>query len=263
MIRTTLVAVLCLSAASAIAAPRKMDENSHDVRKQRLLDARSATRAASATPEVGDFDSFGRTVKYLGLAQMSVAVQPDCTPDPTYPPLPNERCVVANPAPQSTSFTERDLAVIKLPARSSNSLLCHALTPAFYFGFYNGTGAEQYGYVTARALITIESEVLNDPTIVNPSTGQPYGGKLETSLSTYYEDKLLPANAYESKSMFLTRNCIGGFLSKQGLIQGYGLTEAQATELFRKPITLRFGAAGSTAMTDYLLFLYGIRVYGD
>ena len=266
MIRTSLVAVLCLAAASAVAAPapRKMDENSHDVRRQRMLDARTATKAAtSSTPEVGDIDSFGRAAKYLGLVQVTVALQSDCTTDPLNPPPPNERCVVVNPAPEATNFSERDLAVIRLPARSTNSLLCHTLTPGLSFGFYNGTGADQYGYVSARALITVESEVLNDPTILNPSTGQPYGGKLETSLSTYHEDKMLAPNAYESKTMFLTRHCIGGFLSKQALVQGYGLTEAQAAELFRKPITLRFGASGSTQMTEYLHYLYGMRIYGD
>ena len=33
---------------------------------------------------------------------------------------------------------------------------------------------------------------------------------------------------------------------KQALVQAYGLTEAQANEFFRKPITLRFGASGFT-----------------
>lgn len=262
MFRTLLVAALCLAAASAVAAPRKFDEDAHDVRKQRL-DVRAMQRAAAGTPEVGDADSFGRAVKYLGLAQLSVEMRQDCTPDPTHPPQPNERCVTLNPAPEATSFRERDIAVIRLPARSSNSLLCHSLTPAFTFSFYNGTADAQYGYVHGGALIAIESEVLNDPTLVNPRTGAPYGGKIELSLTTYFEDKMLPAGAYESKTMLLSRNCIGGFVSKQALVQAYGLSEAQAAEFFRKPITLRFGANGSALMTDYLQYLYGIRVYGD
>lgn len=263
MFRTLLVAALCVAAASASAAPRKFDENSHDVRRQQLLDARAAQKAAASSPDVGDPDSFGRAAKYLGLAQVSVATQQDCTPDPTRPAPPNERCVTLNPAPGETWFVERDLAVIRLPARASNSLLCHSLTPGFTFAFYNGTGSSQYGFVWGYALITVESEVLNDPTILNPRTGAPYGGKLDVSLTTYYEDKTLAADAYESKTMFLTRHCIGGFISKQALVQAYGLTEAQAAEFFRKPITLRLGAGGGTAMVDYMQYLYGIRIYGD
>ena len=43
-------------------------------------------------------------------------------------------------------------------------------------------------------------------------------------------------------------------------LKGFGVTFRQ---IFRKPITLRFGASGFTAMTDYLQYLYGIRIYGD
>jgi hypothetical protein len=261
MIRSLLACVLCLAAASAAATPRKLEENSHDVRRQRLLDMRAVQKAAAASPEVGDPDSFGRAVKFLGLAQVSVAVQPDCTVDPTTPPPANERCVVLNPAPAETAFEERDMAVIRLPARASNSVLCHSLTPAFTFAFSNGTGSQQYGYVYGAAVVTVESEVLNG--LVNPNTGMPYNGKIDVSLTTHFEDKLLEPGAYESKTTFATRSCIGGFMSKQALLQGYGLTEAQAAEFFRKPITLRFGASGAGMMTDYLQYLYGMRIYGD
>jgi hypothetical protein len=56
---------------------------------------------------VGDPDSFGRDVIYLGNAQTShVALQTDCTPDPMFPPLPNDRCIVLNAQPAATSFNE-------------------------------------------------------------------------------------------------------------------------------------------------------------
>src|SRR5687767_1439958 len=55
--------------------------------------------AAVTAEDVGDPDSFGRNVTYLGLAQtLAVALVDDCsTSDPTL-----ERCIVNNPAPLPT-----------------------------------------------------------------------------------------------------------------------------------------------------------------
>ena len=74
--------------------------------REPLLLAPSAVAAAAAPTieDVGDADSFGRNVTYLGLAQtMSVTVLDDCsTSDPTV-----ERCIVANAAPAPTTFDRR------------------------------------------------------------------------------------------------------------------------------------------------------------
>src|SRR5262245_63693870 len=105
-----------VSSLAAGAAPARSTEKSPDLLRLQQL-KKSALRAsaplllgtpvtAAAAPtvdDVGDADSFGRNVTYLGLAQtLSVAVVDDCsTSDPTL-----ERCIVANPAPAPTTFTE-------------------------------------------------------------------------------------------------------------------------------------------------------------
>src|SRR5690348_9870020 len=84
-----------------------------------LISPAVTAAAAPAVDDVGDADSFGRNVTYLGLAQtLSVAVVDDCsTSDPTL-----ERCIVANPAPAPTAFDEANLATINLPAKATKSL---------------------------------------------------------------------------------------------------------------------------------------------
>src|SRR6185436_5731597 len=125
-----------------------------------LLIAVAAQAAPPTVEEVGDPDSFGRDVIYLGNAQTSqVALQTDCTPDPMFPPLPNDRCIVLNAQPAATSFNEDGLATLQLPAESTKSLICFALTPNHNFEFNNLTGvAQPNARYNARAVITIENE---------------------------------------------------------------------------------------------------------
>ena len=151
-----------------------------------LLIAAAAHAAAPTVEEVGDADSFGRDVVYLGNAQTgNVALQADCTPDPMAPPPPpNDRCVVLNAQPATTTFVEDGLATMQLPADSTKSLICFALTPNVFFEFSNQTGVPQSNALyNARALITIENEVLDDPTLIDPATGLPYGGRMQLGLT--------------------------------------------------------------------------------
>jgi hypothetical protein len=140
---TALVAVSAIALASltAHAAPRGKStvEKSPDVLRpqqlqkpaHRMVPAAVAGLAvtAAAAPtleEVGDADSFGRNVTYLGLAQtLPVLIVDDCTgSDPAA-----ERCLVAQPPPLITNFDEADLATVNLPAKATKSLVCFALTP--------------------------------------------------------------------------------------------------------------------------------------
>lgn len=230
-----------------------------------LLIAGAAQAAAPTVEEVGDADSFGRDVIYLGNAQTSnVALQEDCTPDPMAPPpLPNERCVVLNAQPATTNFNEDGLATMQLPADVTKSLICFALTPNHNFSFNNLTGVQQSSAIyTARAVITIENEVLDDPTLIDPNTGLPYGGRMTLPLTTYSESRSIAPGEREQKSMFLSRHCIGGLVSKRSLV-GSGLSEMQARQFFKKPMTITFGATGTLRIVDFANFFYGIRLYGD
>jgi hypothetical protein len=226
-----------------------------------LLVAPTATAAAAPTvDDVGDADSFGRNVTYLGLAQtLSVAVVDDCsTSDPTL-----ERCIVANPAPAPTPFNEANLAAINLPAKATKSLMCFALTPIVQVQWENNLATPSTARFTGRALISIDNEVLDDPTLINPDTGLPFGGVLSLSLSTYSDLHTLQPGEIDFKTFQLTRSCIAGIISKRVLVETYGLTDTQATQFFKKPMAITFGASGTFGLTSFANYLYGIRLYGD
>jgi hypothetical protein len=260
-----------LASPTNAAPPKLAVEASADVLRPQLLQKASraavplvlspAALAAVVTPEdVGDADSFGKNVTYLGLAQtLGVTLTDDCTgTDPLV-----ERCIVQNPAPASTTFVENDLAVMNLPAKATKTLMCFTLTPSIFVDWANFTGAQQIARFTAGALITIENPVLADPALIDPLTGLPFNGVLETGLSTWHHSQTMPDNSHEQERSFQTRSCIAGIISRRALVDTYGLTDAQAKEFFKKPMTVRFGARGTVAMSQYMNYFYGIRLYGD
>jgi hypothetical protein len=227
--------------------------------------AAAPAAAAPTAEEVGDADSFGHDVIYLGSALTgSVQLLSDCTPDPSNPPPPNSRCIVTNAQPAQTSWNEDGLATLQLPARSTKSLICFALTPNVSYEFHNLTGTPQpNASFLALAVITIENSVLNDPRLIDPSTSLPYGGKMTVRLATYSESRSIAVGEREQQRMSLSRHCIAGLVSKSSLVTSGGLSATQADEFFLKPMKFTFGSVGSVQMVVDANYFYGIRLYGD
>lgn len=220
----------------------------------------AALAAAPTIADVGDPDSFGKNVIYLGLAQtLPVIVTDDCTgSDPTL-----ERCLISAPPPAITSFNETALGTMNLPAKATKSLLCFTLTPFITVNWQNFTGVPALARFTANADITITNSLLNDPTLIDPNTGLPFGGSLQVSLSTWRSSHTLQNGEVDNESSSQSRSCIAGLIGKRALVENYGLTEAQATNFFKKPMTLSFASRGTVALSAFTQYFYGLRVYGD
>jgi hypothetical protein len=265
---------LAIATMSANAAPAKSTvEISADVLRPHQLRkpaarlgatlelAPAAVAAAAPTvDDVGDAESFGRNVTYLGLAQtLSVLITDDCTgSDPAV-----EHCIVANAPPAITNFNEADLATVNLPAKATKSLVCFTLTPFINLAWANTSATPATARFNAAAAITIDNEILDDPALIDPNTGLPFGGSLAVSLSTWTDSHSIQPGAFENKSFQQSRGCIAGVIGKRALVETYGLTETQATQFFKKPMTLHFGARGAVAMSQFTNYFYGIRLYGD
>ena len=221
--------------------------------------------AALAAPDPGvtaDFDSFGRQVVYLGLAGTPTLVfRNNCTIAP--PPAP-ARCVAMNPQPASSSFVETNLATLIIPAKSTNSLLCFALTPSINFQLHNLTGAAQpTARFGVRSTIVLENPLLNDPSLIDPTTGLPFNGRINLSLATYSESRSMAAGERDQKQFFFSRHCIDGVISRQALQVNYGLPPGVVNDFFKNDITLTFGAAGDLQLVSGGTYYYGARIYGD
>lgn len=217
--------------------------------------------AAVTAEEVGDADSFGRNVKWLGVLAGSIRLAADCTPAPGDPP--DENCVLVSAAPAATPFLVHDIDSITLPARSSRSLLCHWQTPIINYYASNNTGSTQDFQLRAQPVYRIESEVLDEPGLLNPNTGLPYGGVLEMPLTAVYKAGSRAPGTYEFEVITGARMCIGSLVNLSSLVSTHGLTPAQARRFFRRPITIRLGISGQAQLVEDAQIYFGTRFVGD
>jgi hypothetical protein len=262
------LAMLALGFSATISAAKPSDyQDEFSAEIEQMRGASSLAKASPTDAEVGDANSFGRNVKWAGLLQSgAVTLTADCTPVPGDPPPgADDRCVTLNAAPALTSYDFPDIGRMTIPRRTANSLLCHWLTPVVFYNFENNTGVPQpNAQFRLSPYIDVYSDVLNDPALIDPTTGLPFGGKLQTGFAaTYIDSKSLQPGDRELQRFSESRTCIAGFLTKRALMEVYGLTENQARDVFRSDITLRFGLRGSAALVDSASVLYGLRVMVD
>lgn len=273
MIRSTLLLALL---AAGLAAPASASADSFRsppvadslaagkmaaARADRVAKSGAVTAAAVTVEEVGDADSFGKPVKWLGLMSGFASLQTDCTPPAGEPANPG--CITINPAPATTVINAVDVATITLPGRSSETLLCHWQTPIVSYRAFNGTVAVQSFNLRATPRYRIQSEVLDDPTLIDPTTGAPFAGSFVVSLTAIAKGGSIEPGEFESETITGTRMCVGGMVSKAALIAQYGLTEAQAKRFFRKPITITMSITGQARMVDNAVINFGTRITGD
>ncbi|MFZ5656039.1 MAG: hypothetical protein ACOY37_03085 [Pseudomonadota bacterium] len=211
-----------------------------------------------AVEDVGDVDSFGRALRWLGVANAFMTLAPGCGPAEPMP------CQALAPGPASTAFDFTDAVRIRLPAKATNSLLCYWFSPVLTVNWRNATASPVVGRLVINPTLTVENPVLDDPALVDPTTGAPFGGRLETGMtaSERFEVPMAPGVAFTER----TRDsavCIAGFLTRRSLIEAYGLTAAQADAFFRKPTTVRLNVRGTAQHVASASLVFGLRIIGD
>ena len=225
-----------------------------------------AAGAAKLTDaDVGDADSFGKKVVWIGLVQTGVVIlADDCSPASVGSLGPDDRCVPLPGGTGTTDFDFPDLGRITLPGNSTGTLICHWATPLVTYGFHNASAASAQAQFRLWATFRVESSVLANPALINPVTGLPFGGGIDiVGLPSVRDVQTLAAGATHVHSTQATRTCIEGMISKSTLIATYGLTEAQAKSFFGSPITIRAGVRGSTALVSGASIIVGTRFTGD
>ncbi|MDE2406541.1 MAG: hypothetical protein KGL91_01610 [Xanthomonadaceae bacterium] len=225
---------------------------------------RGGVNAARVTAaDVGDLDSFSRNVRWLGAKQAIFGVSMDCNVwsdgDPSVP------CTTVSAPTGTTTFHYNDLLQIQLPASAANSLLCHWLAERgdVYFT-NNGNTAPVAARLRYTYTATIDNPVLQDPSLVNPVTGQPFNGSFTTfSLMRVDTPYVLLQNNYVTTTTSNTAVCRGGLVSKQALIANYGLTPALADKFMKNPTTVHLNVSGMVSNVSEGTFVVGLRVVGD
>jgi hypothetical protein len=275
MLRKSLFTALCAALASSAAlaanspAPAPHVREAADfIRPPAIVESLRAGKRASAGPiaaaaaptaeEVGDADSFGKNVRFIGLLSGFVQLAADCTPPPGET---IENCVSIAPAPAPTTFALSDLASITIPGKSSESLFCHWQTPIVSYAAANNTGGPATFQLRVTPVYTIENEVLSE--VIDPTTGVAYPGSIQLALTAFNRQHTLQPDAFEFDATTGTRACIAGLVSRANLIGTYGFTPAQAKKFFKKPTTIRLGIQGSARLVEDAVINIGTRFTGD
>jgi hypothetical protein len=211
--------------------------------------------------DVYDVESFGRYVKWLGLAGAFIRVETGCEK----PTSPDEYCQEMNPTVgATTAFNFQDAARIKLPKAASNSILCYWFSPMLRVTYNNPTASRVVGRLRYSPTLTVENPVLSDPSLIDPTTGVPFGGQLLTSMSSSESfQESLEAGATISESTRDSTVCMAGLISHRALVENYGLTPAQADDFFASPTTVRLNISGSVQYVSVASMNFGLRIVGD
>jgi hypothetical protein len=213
--------------------------------------------AGPTVGDVGDVDSFGRNLTWLGLAGALIQLEPDCTGI-------TGDCQTLAPPPALTSFSFPDIAHISLPAKATHSLLCYWFSPFLTVTYNNPTAAPVVARLNYSPTLTVENSVLSDPSLIDPTTGLPFGGQLLTGMtSSEHLEIPLPAGLQITERTRDSAVCIAGLLSRAALVDTYGLTDAQAKEFFKRPTTIRLNVNGTTQYVDNAALNFGLRIVGD
>lgn len=253
-----------LGASLAVTASAKV-QNPEYVQAKKEMAQLIAVEATAAVATTGDADSFDRYLKFTGVMTTgSIILSQDCTPDPAFPFGPEDHCFVANAAPGPTTFTVTDAARVLIPAKSANSMICHWQSPIALYFFNNPTG----NYVpNARFQLTpsykIENAVFNDPSLINPLTGLPFGGSFTVGLPGIRHSRGLQAGEFQIERDAGSRTCINGLVSKRALTTTYGLTAAQAANFFKNDTIISLNLAGATTLVESASIVYGVRFVAD
>jgi hypothetical protein len=227
-----------------------------------MFDRRLAAQTArQALAETGDPDSFGRPLRWMGVATtLPIALRTTC-PGTDPPELP---CMEVEAMGDFHRAEFRDLARITLPGSSVNSMLCHWFTPDISVDFTNDSGLYP-GIASLRVAptITVLSDVLNDPGLHDPDTGLSLDGKLELLMRSVTLEENVDNGEYKTRIYGATRTCVNGVLTRRMLREQYGLSAAQVNRFFKKPITLSMNATVSAEYVVDGLVQYSVRFVGD
>jgi len=230
---------------------------------------------AGPTPsvdDVGDADSFGANAHFLGAASGFLQLDAVCAPSPTPSASPSSspatttQCFVIDPAPGNlTSFNAPNICRINLPANAAKDVIYPVMTFFTNYQLQNPNAAQvpnaRFSY---SATITMFSTVLNDPTIIDPNTGLPANGSLTFVFSPdrFTVDRSLEANERARNGLDYSRAANAG-ISKYSLINTFGLTQHQADDLFKKPMTLRVDVTGNARYVTDGAVTFNMRLFGD
>jgi hypothetical protein len=217
--------------------------------------------AAQTEEEVGDLASFGKEAKFFGYAITgTILVRRNCSP---VVPGPDDRCFTINAATNTVSFDVKDIGRIHFPVKTFENVIYLLSRHQYSYIFLNSTTQNKTGRFEYSPYLTLESDVLNDPSLINPQTGQPFNGKLDIFVAggRSFSKTLFP-NYQEFDNIVTGTSSTSGF-TKKFFKDNYGLPMPIIDNLFYEKITIRLNIRGFTTNVENAGFGFGVRFIGN
>lgn len=274
------VSAMLLSALQFSVAQKNIakpgNSESQEVRKELINEFRqeSVTRgnagvsSAVSASDVGEPDSFEKNARFMGIAASGIMyVYYSCDPAILSADLglvlgPDDRCLAApNPAViASATFT--DTARINMPAKANKNIVYVLNNHSINWEFANLGATQIFGQMNYSPRITIESDALNDPAAIDPTTGLPMNGSYTTTGNgTKFSSMILaPGASFTNVESYTRANTIG--FSRQ-FFANLGLPQSVINDLFNKPMTIRLGGRISVRGVSFGQFAYSARFLGN
>jgi hypothetical protein len=227
-----------------------------------LLNFSDTANAQITDADVGDAASFGKEVRFFGTASLvgTVYLHKTCLPaDITLEP--NDKCLIINSTTNSVVFDLRDLGRITFPENTFQNVIYPQSKNFLNYELINTGTINKTGFYNYRPYITFESAVLNDLSLINPNTGQPFAGKIDINLSGYrtFRSTLVPGGNFSNLDSY----SIHSSFTKKSFVDSYGLSSATVDKIFQNKIVIRLNIKGSATLINTGYVFYNVRFLGN
>jgi hypothetical protein len=219
--------------------------------------------SALSAADVGEPDSFGKNVKFFGVASSGIVIlTTDCSEANVGILGPDDRCQLITDQSVVTGVNYVDLGRMTIPGRSVDNVL-HVISRGSYTYSMGNLGTTpslgRVGYVPS---ITLESIAFNDPSAIDPATGLPMNGALRsTGTNLFAMTKTIAPGAIENLSNRSGSSSILGF--SREYFRQIGMTDSAINLFYKNPVTIKIGIRASTQLVSEAVFSYSIRLMGN
>ena len=261
-----IVGLQVASAQDRSEVKAEMQEQRNALFKERQSQTKSNGKVnigSLTAADVGEPDSFGKNALFLGIATSGlVIIDPTCNPLDIGPLGPDDHCISPDVTSTVPTTTFNNIGRITIPGKSVSNIIYAIANNTAAFGLFNPNGSPVVGRISYIPTVTIESEALNDPSLIDPTTGLPFNGSFTTSgFGTLATSKTMAGLSTEFQSNSYTRANTLGF--SRTYFAALGLPNSVIDQIYKKPVTIKLNIRVSSRFVDSATLAYTIRFLGN
>lgn len=217
--------------------------------------------AGPALAQNQDPDSFGNKVKFAGLFSTGEVF---LDPSPSATPAPSGSFLVhLDPQPATTNFDVQDIGQIVIPKNTATTIFYFSPVLQHHYALHNQTGTAGQGNIQFDEYFTLENSALNDPSVIDPSTGLPANGKLvniDFNFS-FLKSRSLQPNENEIQTLYYGRPSLGA-INRQ-FFASRGISNHIINQIFKHDTTIHVHLRGFATFVESGSTAIGFRVFTD